>query len=147
MRADAGRRAAGRPRPYTGTEEASHEPAPSRIHHAYPMPVRFREGLLPEDRVSGSTGALSHSVRRGDQAGPDFRLRGAVADAQAESDAGSEKSIPDHHRCGASTEHGDRQMSSRGRSGSQSGPVARHEVGLRPGFAPLLQGVRPIRAV
>lgn len=146
MRTDAGRRAAGRPRSYTGAEETTHESSPSRIH-AHQMPVRFREGLLPEDRVFGSTGALSYSVRRGDQAGPYFRLHGAVADAQTESDVGSEKSIPDHHRCGASTEYGDRQMSSRGRSGSQSGPVARHEVGLRPGFASLLQGVRPVRAV
>lgn len=147
VRADAGRRAAGRPRPYTRTEEATDEPSPLRIQHAYQMPVRFRERFLPEDRASGPTRALLHSLRRGDQTGSYFRLHGAAADAQTESDAGSEKSISDHHRRGASAQHGDRQMSSRGRSGSQSGPVARHEVGLCPGFAPLLQGVRPVRAV
>lgn len=148
VRADAGRRAAGRSRAYTGTKETTHESASSRADDArHQVPVRFRERLLPKNRVSGSAGSVSHSVRRGDQAGPHLRFHGAAADSQTEPDAGPEEPISDHHRRGAPAKHGDRQMSPRGRSGSQPGPVARHEVGLRQGVASLLQSVRPIRAV
>lgn len=151
VRADARRRAAGRPRPYTGAEEAAHEPASPRVHcDAHQVSVRSGkglQGLLPEDLVPGTAGPLSNSVRRGDQARPHPRFRGVAADAQAEPDAGPEEPIPDHHRRGVPTKYGDRQVSSRGRPGSQPGTVARHEVGLRPRAASLLQGVRPVRVV
>lgn len=55
LRADARRRAARRPRAYTGAEEAADEPADSRVERdARPLPVRPGEGFLPEDRVPGS---------------------------------------------------------------------------------------------
>jgi len=148
VRADTGRRATGHPRPDTGTEETAHEPSSSRVRRdAYQMSVRPGEGLLPEDLVPGSAGALLHPIGRGNQAGPHSRFRGSVANTQAEPDAGSEEPISDHHRRGAPTKHGDRQVSSRRRPGSQLGSVARHEMGLRPSTAPLLQGVRPVRVV
>lgn len=148
VRADARRRAAGRPRPYTGAEEAAHEPAPFRVHcDAHQVSVRSGKGLLSEDLVLGTARPLSNSVRRGDQAGPYPQFRGAAAGTQTEPDAGPEESIPDHHRRGTPTKFGDRQVSPRGRPGSQPGSVARHEVGLRPGASSLLQGLRPVRAV
>lgn len=148
VRADARRRAAGRPRSYTRAEETAHEPASTRVHRdAHQVSVRSRERLLPEDHVPGTTGSLPDSVRRGDQAGPYSQFRGGTADTQTESDAGPKESLPDYHRRGTPTEYDDRQVSSRGRPRSQPGTVARHEVGLRPGVASLLQGVRPVRAV
>lgn len=41
----------------------------------------------------------------------------------------------------------DRQVSAGGRPGPEPGALARHEVGLRQGAAPLLQGLRPVRAL
>lgn len=111
------------------------------------MSIRPGEGLLPEDLVPGSAGSLLHSIGRGDQAQPRLRSRGIAADTQAESDAGPEEPISDHHRRGIPTKYGDRQVSPRGRSGSQPGSVAGHEMGLCPGTTPLLQGVRPVRVV
>lgn len=148
VRADARRRTARRPRPYTGTEEETHEPASSRVHRdAHQVSVRSGKRLLPEDLVLGTAGPLPNSIRRGDQAGPYSQFCGVITDTQTEPDAGPEEPIPDHQWRGTPTKYGDRQMSSWGRPGSQPGTVARHEVGLRPSAASLLQGVRPVRAV
>lgn len=148
VRADAWRRAARHPRPYTGTEKATDEPTFSRVHrNAYQVSVRSGERLLPEDLVLGTAGPLSNSIWRGDQAGPYPQFCGAATDTQTEPDAGPEEPISYHHWRGTPTKYGDRQMSSWRRPGSQPGTVARHEVGLRSSAASLLQGVRPVRAV
>lgn len=148
MRADTRGRASGHPRSYSRAEEAADEPSFSRIRRdARQVSVRPGEGLLPEDLVPGSAGSLLDFVGRGDQAEPHPRFLRIATDAQTEPDAGSEEPISDHQRRGAPTKHGDRQVSPRRRSGSQLGSVARHEVDLRPGTAPLLQGVRPVRVV
>ena len=55
--------------------------------------------------------------------------------------------IPDDIRRGAEARLHDRQVPAGGRPGPQSGALARHEVGLRQGAAPLLQGLRTVGAL
>lgn len=66
MRANARRRTAGYPRPYTGTEKTAHESTSSRVHDANQVSVGLGERFLPEDLVFGTAGPLSNSIRHGD---------------------------------------------------------------------------------